>query len=59
MRLGWHVHLLGPFYLGGTIWQSKRRRRYPIQDCGHAHRTKQAYVDCKMRTWRRTHPNAR
>jgi hypothetical protein len=27
MRFGWHIGLPGPFYLGGTIWRSKRRRR--------------------------------
>jgi hypothetical protein len=27
MRLGWHVHLFGPFSVGGTVWQSRRRRK--------------------------------
>lgn len=53
MRLGWHIPLPGPFYLAGTIWRSKSRRRYPVQDCGHAHRTRQAYVECRMRQQRR------
>jgi len=26
MRIGWHVRLLGPIGVGGTIWRSKRRR---------------------------------
>ena len=26
MRLTWHKHLLGPFGIGGTVWQSRRRR---------------------------------
>ena len=30
MRFGWHVHLLGPFSAGGTIWQSLRRSRRKV-----------------------------
>jgi hypothetical protein len=49
MRLGWHVHLIGPFSLGGTVWRSKPRRRYKVLDCGHAHRTQEAYQKCRQR----------
>lgn len=32
MRLGWHIGLPGPFYLAGTIWRSRRRRRAVMQE---------------------------
>ena len=44
MRLGWHVHLLGPFSLGGTLFRSRRRGpRYHATlpggwQCPHDHR---------------------
>ena len=46
MRLGWHVHLLGPFGVGGTIWRSRGRRHraqtyhgtLPGWQCEHNHR---------------------
>jgi hypothetical protein len=42
MRLGWFIHLPGPFGIGGTIWRSKRRRRgyygtLPGRKCPHNH----------------------
>ena len=48
MRLGWHVHIWGPFYLGGTVAQTHKgyQRKYQILDCGHAHRTIEAYNKC-------------
>lgn len=60
MRLGWHVHLLGPFSVGGTIWQSKRRRG-PVfhgtlpdgRPCPHYHRRPDTADACTMREARR------
>ena len=52
MRLGWHVHLFGPFYIGGTIARTPPvgyQRKYQILDCGHAHRSIEAYNDCVRR----------
>ena len=49
MRIGWRIGLPGPFYIGGTVWRSRRRRRYPVLECGHAHRTRQAYLRCPDR----------
>lgn len=49
MRLGWHIGLPGPFYLGGTVYQSRYRRRYRVLDCGHAHRSQAAYDTCPTR----------
>lgn len=49
MRIYWSLPLPGPFRIGGTLWRSKRRRRYPVLDCGHAHRTRQAYERCPYR----------
>lgn len=38
MRIGWGIPLPGPFYVGGTIWRSGRRRRRgsrrPGSGCG-------------------------
>lgn len=52
MRLGWRVHLIGPFSLSGTVWRSKRRRKYPVLACGHAHRSREAYEKCVTRNRR-------
>lgn len=49
VRLGWHIGLPGPFYLGGTLWHSPYRRRYRTLDCGHAHRSQAAYDSCPTR----------
>ena len=50
MRLGWRIHLFGPFYVGGTVVQTHREyvRKYQPLDCGHAHRSLQAYYDCPV-----------
>jgi hypothetical protein len=62
MRLGWHIPLPGPFYLGGTIWQSKRhvpRRPYYFGQlpggwkCPHHHRREDTARDCASREMRR------
>lgn len=54
MRLGWHVHLFGPFSVGGTIWRSKRRRSrrrvyhgtLPGWTCPHNHTRPDTARDC-------------
>lgn len=49
MRLGWRIHLFGPFYIGDTIIQTHGYvRKYKTLDCGHAHRTRQAYDECRV-----------
>jgi len=62
MRLGWHVHLLGPFTLGGTIWRSRSRsrRRGPVYhgtlpgwQCPHDHRREDTAQACAQREARR------
>lgn len=60
MRLGWRVHLLGPLYVGGTVWQSRRRRRpmvyhgtLPGWQCPHDHRREDTAVACAQREQRR------
>lgn len=64
MRLGWHVHLLGPFGVGGTIWQSKRRRRrtpywsgvhsaLPGWKCPHHHQREDTAAGCGNREYAR------
>lgn len=59
MRLGWHIHLLGPFSLGGTIWQSRRRRApayygtLPGWQCPHDHRRPDTAKACADREARR------
>jgi hypothetical protein len=61
MRFGWHVHLLGPFGVGGTIWQSKRRRprrtvyhgTLPGWQCPHNHQREDTAITCAQREARR------
>jgi hypothetical protein len=58
MRLGWHVHLLGPFSVGGTIWRSRRRRRgyhgtLPGWKCPHNHSRMDLAMACAQREERR------
>lgn len=62
MRLGWRKHLLGPFYLGGTIFQTRRRRRpraqtyhgtLPGWQCVHEHRRPDTATACAQREERR------
>ena len=54
MRLGWSIHLPGPFYVSGTIWRSHHQhgyqRKYPILPCGHAHRSQRTYDECLRRS---------
>ena len=59
-RLSWHVHLLGPFGVGGTIWQSRRRSRrkvyhgtLPGWTCPHNHARDDLAVACAQREARR------
>jgi hypothetical protein len=60
MRFGWHINLPGPFGLGGTIWQSRPRRR-PVYhgtlpdgwECPHNHRREDTAIDCANRELRR------
>jgi hypothetical protein len=61
MRLGWRVRLGGPFYLGGTIWRSKRRRprrktyhgTLPGWKCPHNHSREDLAIACAQREARR------
>lgn len=61
MRLTWHKHLLGPFGIGGTIWQSRRRRpkrevyhgTLPGWTCPHNHSRMDLAVACAQREERR------
>jgi hypothetical protein len=61
MRLGWRVHLFGPFSAGGTIWRSAPRRRraavyhgtLPGWTCPHDHRREDTAVACARREARR------
>jgi hypothetical protein len=62
MRLGWRVHLFGPFSPGGTIWQSKRRRSRrkvyhgTLPDgwtCPHNHTREDTAAACAHREARR------
>lgn len=60
VRLGWHVHLLGPFSVGGTIWRSKARRRGPAYHgtlpgwkCAHNHSRPDLAQACAQREARR------
>jgi hypothetical protein len=59
-RLGWRVHLLGPFYLGGTVLRHTQRRRrlawhgtLPGWRCPHDHRREDTAVACAQRELRR------
>ena len=55
MRIGWRIPLPGPFYLGGTVWQSKRRNApyysgtLPGWKCPHHHRREDTAVACARR----------
>jgi hypothetical protein len=61
MRIGWHVHLLGPLDLGGTVWRSKpRRKRRQVYHgtltgwrCQHNHSRMDLAVECARREARR------
>jgi len=57
MRLGWRIGLPGPFYLGGTIWRSRRRGWHgTLPDgwkCHHQHRSQEAAVECAQNEERR------
>jgi hypothetical protein len=58
MRLGWHIHLFGPFSVGGTLWRSKRRRRgyhgtLPGWKCPHGHSRPDLAEACAQREARR------
>jgi hypothetical protein len=56
MRLGWFVHLPGPFGIGGTIWRSKRRGYHgtlPGWQCPHNHSRMDLAVACAEREARR------
>jgi len=61
MRFGWSFGLPGPFYIGGTIWRSKRRRprsrvyhgTLPGWRCKHDHRREDTAVECARREARR------
>ena len=67
MRFGWHVHLLGPFSVVGTTWQSKRRRpRWPVYHgtlpgwkCPHNHSRMDLAVACAESEARRRGLDAR
>jgi hypothetical protein len=59
MRLGWRIHLLGPFSVGGTVWRSRRRRgrvyhgTLPGWKCPHSHSRMDLAVACAQREARR------
>jgi hypothetical protein len=61
MRLGWSIPLPGPFWLSGTIWRSRhRRRRTPVYHgtlpgwrCAHDHRREDTAQACAEREARR------
>ena len=60
MRLGWHVHLFGPFGVGGTIWRSRPRRRRVYHGtlpdgwtCRHDHRREDTAIACAEHEARR------
>jgi hypothetical protein len=61
MRLGWRIGLPGPFYLGGTVWRSRRRRRrqpvyhgqLPGWQCPHDHKRTDTAAACADRELRR------
>lgn len=62
MRLGWRIPLPGPFYLGGTIWQSQYRRRPYYHgrigkwECPHHHERPDTARACAQREiYRREH----
>jgi hypothetical protein len=59
MRLGWSIPLPGPFWLSGTVWRSKRRRRrgyhgtLPGWTCPHNHEREDTAIACARREARR------
>jgi len=58
MRLGWSIPLPGPFYLGGTIWRSRPRRRgyhgtLRGWRCAHNHQRPDTAIACAQREQRR------
>jgi hypothetical protein len=62
MRLGWRVGLPGPFYIGGTLWRSARRRRargrfyhgtLPGWTCPHNHTRPDTALACARAERRR------
>jgi hypothetical protein len=62
MRLTWHRHRLGPFGVGGTIWQPRRRRpRREVYHgtppggwtCPHNHQREDTALACAQREARR------
>jgi hypothetical protein len=72
MRVGWRVPLIWPFYVGGTVWQSKPRRRTQAQqlpvyhatlpgwECQHNHRSQRSADVCadRERRHRQQFPHA-
>lgn len=66
MRLGWRIPLPGPFYLSGTVVQSRRRHRagrrtyhgtLPGYRCPHNHRREDTAIACANREARRRQAN--
>jgi hypothetical protein len=61
MRLGWRIPLPGPFYLGGTIWRSRRHSRRPFYTgtlpdgwrCPHRHTREDKAIECRDKELRR------
>jgi hypothetical protein len=58
MRIGWRIPLPGPFYLGGTVWRSRRRRRtyhgtLPGWKCPHNHQREDTAIACAQRELQR------
>lgn len=66
MRLGWRIPLPGPFYLGGTVWQSQRPRAKrwhgTLPDgwrCPHGHLREDTATECARKEVRRRMAAAR
>lgn len=60
MRIGWRIGLPGPFYIGGTLYRSKRRRRGGYHGrlpdgwrCPHNHSREDLAAECARREARR------
>lgn len=61
MRLGWSIPLPGPFFLSGTVWRCRPRRRprrgfhgtLPGWECAHDHRRPDTALECAQREERR------